>query len=491
MFPLTLIWLATYTWAFPFCPEETTVHSPSVSGFRHHSESYSSCPNDLFDRVKTPIGYARGIQSSPGVIRFAVRYATSSRWQEALPVTTWSIPNDDPEALPPWCPQSGPPASHYSEDCLFLVLYVPVQAAAYRKLNTLVWVHGGSFIEGSATGAGLDGSSFALASGSIVVTVQYRLGVLGFLPPPSLDQNVNLGVKDITTALEFLHRVLPSFGGDPGEITMAGQSSGAMMLRVRQQGTLSPMRPMVDGSFITTSLTGTSFPSALKPVIITTVENEAGQAIGSIFPSPLPIANFEPIVEGSFGQNRTQTLLSSSCYEPQAMHIDAMTGNDQTRMALELLGTDSNWRCSSWTFARTYAVKGGNVHVGVFQLGATYPSNANVEYCSIAGRVCHGGRYLHHYYFLRNLLKRETFLDGQFGTTPSPTSAESCVTREIQARWSAFMHTSDPNPFGSSYATWMPVEKSGNVHALQFGLSGGEAPDRWLLSHVLGRQGSV
>ncbi|KAF9509627.1 hypothetical protein BS47DRAFT_1373463 [Hydnum rufescens UP504] len=448
MFPLTLIWLATYTWAFPFCPEESTVHSPSVSGLKRYSESYSS--------FKTPIGYARGIQSSPGVIRFAVRYATSSRWQEALPVTTWSIPNDDPEALPP---------CHYSEDCLFLVLYVPVQAAAYRKLNTLVWVHGGSFIKGSATGAGLDGSSFALGSGSIVVTVQYRLGVLGFLPPPSLDQNDNLGVKDITTALEFLHRVLPSFGGDPSEITMAGQSSGAMMLRALLAAPTAALlfKSAIlhsDPIFITMSLTGTSFPPALKPVIITTVENEAGQTIGSIFPSPLPIANFEPIVEGSFGPNRTQTLLASSYYQPQAIHVDQITGNDQTRMALELLGTDATWRCSSWTFARTYAVKGGNVHVGVFQLGATYPSNADVEYCSIAGRVCH-----------------EDDIYITFGTTPSPTSAQSCVTREIQARWSAFMHTSDPNPSGSSYATWMPVEKSGNVHALQFGLSGGEAPD--------------
>jgi carboxylesterase type B len=95
----------------------------------------------------------------------------------------------------------------------------------------VVRVHGGSFILGSATGAGMDGAGFALASGSIVATVQYRLGVFGFLPPSLLDKNANLGVKDVAVALEFLHKVLPSFGGDVGGITIAGQSSGAMMMR--------------------------------------------------------------------------------------------------------------------------------------------------------------------------------------------------------------------------------------------------------------------
>ena len=104
----------------------------------------------------------------------------------------------------------------------------------------MVRVHGGSFISGSATGAGLNGASFALASGSIVVTVQYRLGVFGFLPPSLLDENVNLGVKDVAVALEFLHKILPSFGGDAGGITIAGQSSGAMMMRGSQSCSSPP-----------------------------------------------------------------------------------------------------------------------------------------------------------------------------------------------------------------------------------------------------------
>ena len=92
-------------------------------------------------------------------------------------------------------------------------------------------IHGGSFYQGAATWPGLDGSALALSTGSIVVTLQYRLGVLGFLPPSSLDGSINLGVRDVTIALTFLHNILPSFKGDPDSITVAGQSSGGMMVR--------------------------------------------------------------------------------------------------------------------------------------------------------------------------------------------------------------------------------------------------------------------
>ena len=84
---------------------------------------------------------------------------------------------------------------------------------------------------GGASAAGLDGSQLALATKSIVATVQYRLGVLGLLPPTGLANNVNLAVRDVTAALTFLHKVLPSFGGDANQITVAGQSAGATMIR--------------------------------------------------------------------------------------------------------------------------------------------------------------------------------------------------------------------------------------------------------------------
>ena len=81
---------------------------------------------------------------------------------------------------------------------------------------------------GSATNPGLDGATLAQATGSIVAVVQYRLGALGFLSPGG---ESNLAVKDMITALQFLRKVLPSFNGDTNKITIAGQSSGATMVR--------------------------------------------------------------------------------------------------------------------------------------------------------------------------------------------------------------------------------------------------------------------
>jgi carboxylesterase type B len=76
------------------------------------------------------------------------------------------------------CPQDNIDSSTYSEDCLSLILYVPntVSSGPQGNVPTIMWLHGGSFMYGSATGPGLDGSKLAVATNSIVAVVQYRLG---------------------------------------------------------------------------------------------------------------------------------------------------------------------------------------------------------------------------------------------------------------------------------------------------------------------------
>lgn len=479
--------------------------------------------------VSTPFGTATGVVSSDGsVVKFAVRYATAARWAAPVLATSWSSPaNQTPLA----CPQNGMDASEYSEDCLYMILYVPVKAVmSGTAVNTLVWIHGGSFYEGAATDAGLDGSALALASGSIVATIQYRLGVLGWLPPSTMSSGINLGVKDATTALTFLNKLLSSFGGTANKITVAGQSSGALLIRgllaaptaasqftnailhsdpmdynflpktaftalqssfygslscsstatscltalsvsslLSAQSTLlnnaatispaagaaEPLRPTVDGSFITTSLTGNSFPSTLKPLILTTVKDDAAPTIAYNFPANFPASYYEPAIDASYGDSRTAAIVASQWYSPNMM--SAMSpANDQVRAELNLLGTDSNWRCPTWSFARSYVAKGGSVHVGKFVQGATYAGNDQYDMCLEPGTVCH-----------------EDDIYITFGTTPSPTTVQTSLTKEIQARWSAFMHTSNPNPTSGGYPTWNPSTSS-DVHALLLGNGGGE-----------------
>lgn len=110
-------------------------------------------------------------------------------------------------------------------------IYVPVTAHVGSNLPILVWIHGGSYRSGSTSDPGLDGSYFAQNTNSIVITIQYRLGVLGYLPPTCFNSNKNLGVQDVIAALKYVNRVAASFGGDKTKVTVAGQSSGGNMVR--------------------------------------------------------------------------------------------------------------------------------------------------------------------------------------------------------------------------------------------------------------------
>jgi hypothetical protein len=152
-------------------------------------------------------------------------------------------------------------------------------------------------------------------------------------------------------------------------------------------GSSQPMRPVLDGSFITTPLDSTAaFPSVSKPVLVTSVSQEAGFAIYGAFTDPLPEEAFQPICDATFGPDRTAVIVNSSYYAP----IPSLTdGSIDARAQLQVVGTDYLWRCSGWTFARTWVQNGGTAYVGQFVVGATYPGNEAVPYCTQPGIVCH------------------------------------------------------------------------------------------------------
>jgi len=94
-------------------------------------------------------------------------------------------------------------------------------------------IHGGSFNSGSASAPGLSGSRIAQEGNIIVVVLQYRLGVLGYLLPSSAPsaKDPNLGVGDVVLALKWLRNAAKDFGGDGGRVVLGGQSSGAHLIR--------------------------------------------------------------------------------------------------------------------------------------------------------------------------------------------------------------------------------------------------------------------
>ncbi len=135
----------------------------------------------------------------------------------------------DATRFAPAAPQAGGSSPH-SEDCLYLNVWAPKARGQYP---VLVWVHGGGFTGGRSFDPLMDGTAFAQL-GIIVVTVAYRLGVLGFLDVasmlgPSYAGSANNALRDLIAALTWVQHNIAAFGGDPARVTLGGQSAGAKL----------------------------------------------------------------------------------------------------------------------------------------------------------------------------------------------------------------------------------------------------------------------
>lgn len=128
----------------------------------------------------------------------------------------------------PRCPQNANAAdanpASTSEDCLYLNITARRTASAAERLPVMVWLHGGGFTQGS--GGDYDAERLA-RGGVVVVTVNYRLGIFGFLGHPGLTGSGSFGLLDQQAALRWIRRNAAAFGGDPHNITLFGESAGA------------------------------------------------------------------------------------------------------------------------------------------------------------------------------------------------------------------------------------------------------------------------
>jgi para-nitrobenzyl esterase len=125
----------------------------------------------------------------------------------------------------------GAPTETYAEDCLYLNVWTPRADSARRPV--LVWLHGGGFTTGSGSQPIYRGAQLAKRGDVVVVTVNYRLGALGYLHLPAAGRSVedapgNLGLRDQLAALAWVQENIAAFGGDPRNVTLFGESAGAM-----------------------------------------------------------------------------------------------------------------------------------------------------------------------------------------------------------------------------------------------------------------------
>jgi para-nitrobenzyl esterase len=159
------------------------------------------------------------------------------RWKPPQPMPAWKDTRDATQPGAACIQPKGKPDSIYfwnlpktSEDCLYLNVWTPAKA---QKAPVFVWIHGGALSGGSGAEPVYDGTKLA-ERGTVVVTVNYRLGPLGFLVHPALSaessRNVsgNYGLLDQIEALRWVNRNIASFGGDPANVTIAGESAGGL-----------------------------------------------------------------------------------------------------------------------------------------------------------------------------------------------------------------------------------------------------------------------
>jgi para-nitrobenzyl esterase len=196
----------------------------------------STIVTDTGTFVGVPSPSAAGVDAFFG-IRYAAPPEGALRWTPPQPPAASSGPVV--AAIPgPACPQPASTAPlPQSEDCLFLNVYVPAHEQAHSKRPVFVWIHGGALITG--TGALYDPSVMVAENDIIVVTINYRLGALGWLVEPGLlaagsnfFQNAgdagNYGLMDQQFALQWVQRNIARFGGDPKKVTVGGESAGGL-----------------------------------------------------------------------------------------------------------------------------------------------------------------------------------------------------------------------------------------------------------------------
>jgi para-nitrobenzyl esterase len=180
---------------------------------------------------------AGGVSSFKGV-PFAAPPTGELRWRPPAAAKTWTGVRDA-TAYGPACMQMmqarAGGTTNQSEDCLYLNVWAPASARPGSRLPVMVWIHGGAFIGGAGSSPFYDGTHFA-ERGVVLVTVNYRLGRLGFFAHPALTAETpkgplgDYGIMDNIAALKWVQANIASFGGDPSNVTIFGESAGGILV---------------------------------------------------------------------------------------------------------------------------------------------------------------------------------------------------------------------------------------------------------------------
>ena len=284
-------------------------------------------------------GFRYGALSVYRGIPFAAPPVGALRWRPPQPVRSWRGVLDCTR-FKPACPQQDVPGigpcvpGPKSEDCLYLNVWTPAHAPAER-LPVMVWVHGGGFVNGSGSLGGGAASWLSAHGRVVVVSISYRLGIFGYFALPALSRESpqrvsgNYGLLDQIASLRWVRRNIAAFGGDPGRVTVFGESAGGQSVisllvsplsrglfaravaespRYEDKGigvwSTRPLRAQVrEGEAIAASLGAPAGPgqlAALRRLSAARLLEAAAPAprpIPAVFSEP-PVPSFQPVIDG-------------------------------------------------------------------------------------------------------------------------------------------------------------------------------------------------
>jgi para-nitrobenzyl esterase len=208
-----------------------TAAAPAVSASTLGRQAAASASGPVAGTANGPVrGLANGAVDEFLGIPYAAPPVGALRWQPPQPAASWSGVRDATQ-FAPHCPQPTGPfgQASTSENCLFLNVFTPSHQQAGSHFPVMVWIHGGALVSGESND--YDPTQI-VADGVTVVTINYRLGALGFLAHPALadanGQSGDYGLMDQQAALRWVQHNIAGFGGNPHNVTIFGESAGGL-----------------------------------------------------------------------------------------------------------------------------------------------------------------------------------------------------------------------------------------------------------------------
>jgi para-nitrobenzyl esterase len=471
-------------------------------------------------------GQIRGTALGGGAVFRGIPFAApptgERRWREPMAVQPWTGVRDATK-FGAICPQAPTPIvgeaiKTASEDCLFLNVWTPQWLTADAARPVMVWIPGGGNFAGAASQAVYDGEPLA-RRGVVLVTLNYRLGSLGFFSHPALTRESphkasgNQGILDQIAALRWVRDNIARFGGDPKNVTIFGESAGSLdvsvlmtsplskglfhraiaesgaVVLVGEPSTLAEAEKRGQAAASRWKVPGDASLGALRAVstgdILTAEPNLFGEGIANMFPN-LGITVDGYVFPGkpaqvfaAGGQHRVPLLMGSNAREqvpgsvlakdlpqaitnaygplaPRALKLYVGEPDPIYGTTAEQWGTDTSFRCSTVAQAMWHAAAGNRAFEYEFAL--VPPERAALG-------ATHASELAHVF---------GTYAQGLVAVGPPAraTEVDARVSDLMQRYWTNFAKTSDPN--GPGLPKW-PKFTAKSRDYVEFATSGATA----------------